>query len=311
MKTRLTELLNIEYPVMQGAMAWISDGKLAAAVGNGGGIGFIAASSSPIEYVEEQIRIAKSLTDKPFGVNIMLMSPTAPEVAELVIREKIPVITTGAGNPSKYMERWKEAGIKVIPVVASCALARKVEKLGADAVVAEGCESGGHVGEMNTMALVPQVVDSVQIPVIAAGGIADGRGMAAAFMLGACGVQMGSRFVMTEECKAHPAYKEKILKAIDTDTMVTGKTIGHPVRAIKNRMVRQFREMEESGAPKEELEKLATGGLRRAAVEGDMVTGSVMVGQVAGMLKDIRPAADVIRDICEDAEKLLNGGIRL
>ena len=267
MKTRVTELLGIEYPIIQGGMAWVADHHIAAAVSEAGGLGLIAAANAPAEWVREQIREAKKLTDKTFGVNIMLMSPSADEVAKIVVEEGIKVVTTGAGSPEKYMEAWKAAGVKVIPVVASVALARRMERCGADAVVAEGTESGGHIGETTTMALVPQVVDAVTIPVIAAGGIADGRGLAAAIMLGACGVQMGTRFIVANECRAHDNFKDAVVKAKDIDTIVTGRRLGHPCRSIKNPFSRKFAEMEyDASVSNEELEKYGTGALRRAVV---------------------------------------------
>ena len=294
MKTRVTELLGIEYPIIQGGMAWVADHHIAAAVSEAGGLGLIAAANAPAEWVREQIREAKKLTDKPFGVNIMLMSPSADEVAKIVVEEGIKVVTTGAGSPEKYMEEWKAAGVKVIPVVASVALARRMERCGADAVVAEGTESGGHIGETTTMALVPQVVDAVKIPVIAAGGIADGRGIAAAFMLGAEAVQMGTRFVATEECNVHENYKQFLLKARDIDTRVTGRTTGHPVRTLRNLMTKEYLEKEAAGASFEELEMLTLGGLRKAVVDGDVKTGSVMSGQIAGMVKDVPACKDLM-----------------
>ena len=286
MKTEVTELLGIEYPIIQGGMAWVAEYHLAAAVSEAGGLGLIGAASAPAEWVREQIREVKKRTDKPFGVNIMLMSPYADEVAKVVAEEGVKAVTTGAGNPEKYMEMWKAAGIKVIPVVASVALAKRMERCGADAVVAEGTESGGHIGETTTMVLVPQVADAVSIPVIAAGGIADGRGVAAAFMLGAKGVQLGTRFIATEECWAHENYKNLVLKARDIDTKVTGRSTGHPVRSLRNQMTKQYLEMEEKGASFEELELLTLGGLRKAVVDGDVKTGSVMAGQSAGLVKE-------------------------
>ncbi|MDD7740601.1 MAG: enoyl-[acyl-carrier-protein] reductase FabK [Fusicatenibacter sp.] len=307
MKTEVTKLLGIEYPIIQGGMAWVAEHHLAAAVSEAGGLGLIGASAAPAEWVREQIRAAKELTDKPFGVNIMLMSPYADDVAKVVAEEGVKVVTTGAGNPEKYMEMWKNAGIRVIPVVASVALAKRMERAGADAVVAEGCESGGHIGETTTMALVPQVVDGVQIPVIAAGGIADGRGIAAAFMLGASAVQMGTRFVATKEAVVHENYKNMILKAKDIDTRVTGRSTGHPVRALRNDMTRHYLELEQQGAPFEELEKLTLGGLRRAVVDGDVKSGSVMSGQIAGLVKEEMTCKEVIETLMNQAERLLKG----
>ena len=307
MITEVTKLLGIQYPVIQGGMAWVAEHHLAAAVSEAGGLGLIGASAAPAEWVRNEIREAKKLTDKPFGVNIMLMSPYADEVAKVVAEEGVKVVMTGAGNPEKYMELWKNAGIRVIPVVASVALARRMERAGADAVVAEGCESGGHIGETTTMALVPQVADVVKIPVIAAGGIADGRGMAAAFMLGAEAVQMGTRFVASKEAVVHENYKQLVIKAKDIDTRVTGRTTGHPVRAIRNEMTRHYLELEKEGAPFEELEKLTLGGLRRAVVDGDVKTGSVMSGQIAGMVKDEKSCKEIIEQMMNEMEELLKG----
>ena len=307
MKTRVTELLGIEYPIIQGGMAWVADHHIAAAVSEAGGLGLIAAANAPAEWVREQIREAKKLTDKPFGVNIMLMSPSADEVAKIVVEEGIKVVTTGAGSPEKYMEAWKAAGVKVIPVVASVALARRMERCGADAVVAEGTESGGHIGETTTMALVPQVVDAVKIPVIAAGGIADGRGIAAAFMLGAEAVQMGTRFVATEECHVHENYKQRIIKAKDIDSTVTGRSHGHPVRGLRNQMTREYIKLEQEGKSFEELEYLTMGTLRKAVMEGDVMHGTVMAGQIAGMVKKEQTCKEMISEMTAEAEKLLSG----
>ena len=307
MKTEITKLLGIEYPIIQGGMAWVAEYHLAAAVSEAGGLGLIGAASAPAEWVREQIRQAKKLTAKPFGVNIMLMSPAADEVAEVVVEEGVKVVTTGAGSPEKYMKMWKEAGVKVIPVVASVALAKRMERCGADAVVAEGCEAGGHIGESTTMTLVPQVVDVVNIPVIAAGGIADGRGIAAAFMLGARGVQMGTHFVVTNESQVHDNYKERILKARDIDTRVTGRTTGHPVRALRNDMTRKYLELENKGASFEELELLTLGGLRKAVVEGDVTGGSVMAGQIAGLVKERMSCEELIRKLVSETDRLMKG----
>lgn len=307
MKTEITELLGIQYPIIQGGMAWVAECHLAAAVSNAGGLGLIGAANAPADWVRQQIREAKTLTDKPFGVNIMLMSPYAEEVAKVAAEEKVKVVTTGAGNPEKYMAMWKEAGIRVIPVVASVALARRMERCGADALVAEGCESGGHVGETTTMVLVPQVVDAVGIPVIAAGGIADGRGLAAAFMLGARGVQMGTHFIVTDECIVHDNYKERVLKASDIDTRVTGRTTGHPVRALRNETTKKYLEMEKNGATFEELEQLTIGGLRKAVVEGDVKTGSVMAGQSAGMVKERMSCSQLIEKLVAETDVLMKG----
>ena len=303
-ENEVCSLLGIEYPVIQGGMAWIADAELAAAVSNAGGLGLIAAMNSNGEQLREQIHKAKELTDKPFGVNLMLMSPYIEEAVQVVCEENIRVVTTGAGNPAKYMEKLNGAGVKVICVVASVALAIMVERMGACAVVAEGCESGGHVGETTTMALVPQVVDAVNIPFIAAGGIADGRGMAAAFMLGAKAVQMGTRFLTAKECNVHENYKQKVLSAKDRDTIVTGKTLGHPVRALKNRMTRDFQEKEKDPATTpEELEKMGAGALRRAAIEGDVRYGSCMCGQIAGLVNSEDTCQEIIEGICDDAKR--------
>ncbi|MDD6514427.1 enoyl-[acyl-carrier-protein] reductase FabK [Bariatricus sp. HCP3S3_E12] len=307
MKTEVTELLGIEYPIIQGGMAWVAEYHLAAGVSNAGGLGLIGAASAPAEWVREQIREAKKLTDKPFGVNIMLMSPYADEVAKVVAEEGVKVVTTGAGNPEKYMKMWKEAGVKVIPVVASVALAKRMERCGADALVAEGTEAGGHIGENTTMVLVPQIVDAVNIPVIAAGGIADGRGIAAAFMLGARAVQMGTHFVATKESMVHENYKNAILKAKDIDSRVTGRTTGHPVRALRNQMTKQYLDMEKAGASFEELEHLTLGGLRRAVVDGDVVNGSVMAGQSAAMVKEILSCEELIQKLVKETDALIGG----
>lgn len=305
LKTPICELVGIEYPVFQGGMAWIADASLAAAVSEGGGLGIIAAMNAGADWLRGQIAELRKRTSKPFGVNVMLMSPFADEVAAVCAEEKVPVVVTGAGNPGKYMDMWNEAGIKVIPVVASTAMAKLVERRGAAAVIAEGGESGGHVGDLTTMALVPQVCDTVNIPVIAAGGIADGRQMAAAFLLGACGVQVGTRFLVANECTVHQNYKNKILAAKDIDTMVTGKRLGHPVRALKNAYMREYFKNEYSTMSDEDLEKFGSGALRRAAVEGDEKGGMFLSGQVASMVTKEEPAADIIRDLCDGAEKVL------
>ncbi len=305
MTTRITQLLGIKYPVIQGGMAWVADAELAAAVSNAGGCGLIAGGSAPAEVIREQIRKAKTLTDRPFGVNIMLMNPNTEELARLMIEEKVPVVTTGAGNPGKYIPAWKEAGIKVIPVVPSVALAKRMERAGADAVIVEGMEAGGHIGSITTMCLTPQVVDAVSIPVIAAGGIADGRGMAAVFMLGAEGVQLGTVFLASEECNIHDNYKQLVLKAKDTDSAITGQSIGLPVRCIKNRLSRKINEMEKTGMSAEELESFTVGSLRRAVQDGDLENGSFMCGQIAGMVHEIRPVCEIVEAICGEAETLL------
>ncbi len=305
MKTRITELLGIEYPIIQGGMAWVAEHTLAAAVSNAGGFGLIGGASASADIVREEIRKAKELTDKPFGVNVMLMSPHADEVAKVVVEEGIKAVTTGAGNPEKYMAMWKEAGVKVIPVVASVALAKRMEKYGADAVVAEGCESGGHIGSQTTMTLVPQVVDAVSIPVIAAGGVADGRGMAAAMMLGAEAVQVGTRFVASTEAVVHENYKEKIVKAKDIDSEVTGMSNGHPIRVLRNKMTREYLRMEKEGAAFEELEYLTLGSLRKAVVEGDVMNGSLMAGQIAGMIRDIKSCKEIVEEMNAQAEELM------
>lgn len=307
MRTELTGLLGIKYPILQGGMAWVAEYHLAAAVSQAGGLGIIGAANAPAEWVRDQIRKTKELTDKPFGVNVMLMSPCAEDVAHVVAEEGVAVVTTGAGNPEKYMDLWKNKNIKVIPVVASVALAKRMERSGADAVVAEGCESGGHVGESTTMALVPQVVDAVTIPVIAAGGIADGRGIAAALMLGAKGVQMGTRFVVTRECQAHENYKEKVIRAKDIDTRVTGRSTGHPVRTLRNEMTKKYLELEGKGASLEELEYLTLGALRKAVQEGDVKNGSVMSGQIAGLVKEEKTCRELIESLVKEADSLLIG----
>lgn len=305
-KTDLCDLLEIEYPIIQGGMAWVADSSLASSVSNAGGLGLIAAMNSTPEWLRTEIRKTREITDKPFGVNIMLMSPYADEVAKVVVEEKVRVVTTGAGNPSKYIPYWKDAGITVIPVTAACGHAKKVVQCGADAVIAEGGESGGHIGNMNTMALVPQVADAVNIPVIAAGGIADGRGVAAALMLGACGVQLGTRFLTAEECTVHPEYKEKIVKAKDIDTIVTGRRLGHPVRSLKTPFSRNYAKLEEDAdVSSEELEKIGGGALRLAAREGDTKNGCFMAGQCAGLVKKIQPAREIILELMNEAETIM------
>lgn len=305
MKTRITELLEIEYPIIQGGMAWVAEHHLAAAVSEAGGLGIIGAASAPAEVVREEIRKARQLTNKPIGVNIMLMNPNAPEVAKVVLEEGVKVVTTGAGNPAKFMKDFKEAGVKVIPVVASVAMAKMMERCGADAVVAEGTESGGHIGSATTMCLVPQVVDAVQIPVIAAGGIGDSRGFAAAFMLGAEAVQMGTRFVVARESIVHQNYKEKVIKAKDIDSEVTGMSTGHPVRQIRNQMSREYLRLEKEGAGLEELEHLTLGSLRKAVIDGDTVNGTLMAGQIAGLVKKEQTCKEMIDEIMQEAAVLL------
>lgn len=305
MKTRVTELLGIEYPIIQGGMAWVAEHNLAAAVSEAGGLGLIGGASAPGEVVREEIRKARELTKKPFGVNVMLMSPYADDVAKVVVEEGIKVVTTGAGIPNKYMGMWKEAGVKVIPVVASVAQAKLMEKAGADAVVAEGMESGGHIGEATTMTLVPQVVDAVSIPVIAAGGIADGRGVAAAFMLGAEAVQVGTRFVVSNESIVHANYKAKVIKAKDIDSVVTGVSHGHPVRCLRNKMTREYLKLEKEGKSFEELEYLTLGTLRKAVMEGDIDNGTVMAGQIAGMVQKEQSCKEIVEEMMGQAAKLL------
>lgn len=301
MKTRVTELLGIEQPIIQGAMAWIADARLAAAVSNAGGLGIIACGSAPLSWVREQVELARTLTDKPFGVNIMLMNPEAPQLAELLAELRVPVITTGAGNPGNYIDRWKEAGAKVVPVVASSALAKRMERCGADAVIAEGCEAGGHIGELTTMALTPAVCDAVSIPVIAAGGVADGRGLVAAFALGAEAVQIGTRFLTAYECGIHEAYKQKVLAAKDSDTIVTGRDNGHPVRQLKNKFSRGVRKMEaDTQVSADEVEAALAGSLHRA-VEGDVDNGSLMSGQVACLIGDEKSAQEIVDDLMREA----------
>lgn len=304
-RTSICRILGIKYPILQGGMAWVATAELAAAVSNAGGLGIIGAGNAPGDYVRSEIRKAKKLTDKPFGVNIMLLSPFVDEVTDAAYEERVPVITTGAGNPGKYIERFKKIGTKIIPVVPAVALAKKMEQEGVDAVIAEGTESGGHIGELTTMALVPQVVDAVKIPVIAAGGIADGRGLVSALALGARGVQMGTIFVCASECTAHDNYKKAIIKAGDRGTVVTGKVTGHPVRIIKNKLAREFDKLEKVSASVEEFEKLGSGRLRAAVVDGDADYGSVMAGQIAGLVKEIKPAKVIIEDIINEANEIM------
>lgn len=305
MKTKITELLHIQYPIIQGGMAWVAEHNLAAAVSNAGGLGIIGAASAPAEVVREEIRKCKELTDKPFGVNVMLLNPNADDVAKIVVEEGVKVVTTGAGDPSKYMEMWKAAGVVVIPVVASVALAKLMERAGADAVVAEGTESGGHIGSTTTMTLVPQVVDAVNIPVIAAGGIGDGRGFAAAMMLGAQAVQMGTRFIVANESIVHANYKKKVIQSSDVSSEVTGRTTGHPVRCIRNKMTKEYIKLEKEGADFMELEKLTLGSLRKAVIDGDVVDGTLMAGQISGLVKKEQSCKEMIEEIMTQAEALL------
>ncbi len=300
MKTRLCELLGIEYPVIQGGMAWVATAELAAAVSNAGGLGIIAAGGAPADIVRSAINKARGLTDKPFGVNVMLMSPFADEVMNMILEEKPAVVITGAGNPGKYIEPLKAAGIKIMPVVASVALAKKLERSGADAIIAEGTEAGGHIGELTTMVLVPQVCDAVEIPVIAAGGIADARGAIAAFALGADGIQVGTKFICAEECEAHENYKNAVLKAKDRDAVVTGRSGGAPVRALKNKLTREYERLEKERASFEEIEALGVGGLRRAFEEGDTEMGSLMAGQSAAMVNEIKPCKEIIVELMDN-----------
>ncbi|MEA5065294.1 MAG: enoyl-[acyl-carrier-protein] reductase FabK [Eubacteriales bacterium] len=308
MSGKICDIIGIEYPIFQGGMAWVSEAYLAAAVSNAGGLGLISAMSAPGEYLREQIRLCRSMTDRPFGVNVMLMSPHAREVSRIVLEERVPVVTTGAGLPGIYMKEWGPAGIKVVPVVPSIAIAKRVARDGAAAVIAEGCEAGGHIGELTTMTLVPQVADAVDIPVIAAGGIADGRGVAAAFMLGAEGVQCGTRFLVAHECRIHDNYKKKVVAAREIDTIVTGRRLGHPVRSLKSPFAFAFGEKEyDAGVTNEQLEQMGAGSLRKASVEGDLEQGSFMAGQAAGMVKKEQPAAEIIREMFSEAEAILLG----
>ena len=305
MQTRITKLLEIEYPVIQGGMAWVANAALAANVSKAGGIGFIGAANAPAEWVRSEIRRAKEITDKPIGVNVMLLSEHVDEVAQVVAEEGVKAVTTGAGNPAKYMKQWKEAGIRVIPVVASVAMARMMERAGADAIVAEGMESGGHIGEQTTMSLLPQVVDAVSVPVIGAGGIGDGRGMAAALMLGAEAVQLGTRFIVANESTVSQAYKDRVIGAKDIDSVVTGRSTGHPVRSLRNTMTRQYLEMEKNNVSFEELEHLTLGALRKAVVDGDVAMGTVMAGQIAGMIKKEQTCAEIIQEIVQEAKETI------
>lgn len=309
MQAKICELFGIEYPVIQGGMAWVATAELAAAVSNGGGLGVVAAGGAPADIVRAEIQKAKSLTDKPFGVNVMMMSPYADEVMQMILEEKPAVVLTGAGNPAKYIPDLKAAGILVVPVIPSVALAQRMEKAGADAVVAEGTEAGGHIGELTTMVLVPQVKEALSIPVIAAGGIADARGTAAAFALGADGIQVGTRFICAAECEAHANYKEAVIKAKDRDAVVTGRANGAPVRALKNKLTKEYERLEKEGASFEEIEALGVGGLRRAFAEGDVQNGSLMAGQSAAMVHAIEPCAEIIRDLFADVDKILDAAI--
>ena len=304
---RVCELLGTEYPLIQGGMAWVANASLAAAVSNAGGVGLIAAGASPAEVLEQEILKAKSLTDKPFGLNIMLMSPTAPDALELAAKHRLRIVATGAGSPGKVLERLKPLGTIVIPVIASVAQAKRAEKQGADAVVAEGTEAGGHIGELTTMVLTPQIAGAVKIPVIAAGGIADGRGVAAAFALGAEGVQLGTRFICCSECTVHPNYKQAVIDARDRSTAVTGQSLGHPVRCLRNRLTAEFERLEAEGAPAEEIEKLGMGKLRAAVVDGDTEWGSLMSGQSAAMVNDVLPAREIVRGLFDEARRVLHG----
>lgn len=308
MNTNICEMLNIKYPIFQGGMAWVAEHNLVSAVSNAGGLGIIAAGGAPVEYVRDEIRKTRELTDKPFGVNIMMLSPSAEEIAYMVAEERVNVVTTGAGNSEKYFEMWKKKGIKIIPVVASVALAKRVAKRGVDAVIAEGCESGGHIGNATTMTLVPQVVDAIDIPVIAAGGIGDGRGMAAAFMLGATAIQVGTRFLVADECIIHDNYKEKVINAKDIDSVVTGTTTGHPVRVLRNKMTKEYIRLEHNGVGYEELEKMTLGSLRKAVIDGDRDNGSFMAGQIAGLISKRQSCEQIITEIVFEADKLLTNG---
>lgn len=305
MNNSVCKLLNIKYPIFQGAMAWVSDSSLAAAVSNVGGLGIIAGANAPASLIREEIRKTKKLTNKPFGLNIMLLSDNADELANIAIEEGIKVITTGAGNPGKYISKWKEAGIKVIPVVASVALAKRMERYGADAIIAEGCEAGGHIGKLTTMVLIPQVVDAVKIPVIAAGGIGDGRGVAASFMLGASGVQVGTRFLVADECTIHDNYKNAVIKASDIDTVVTGRITGHPVQVIKNKLAREYLKLENNKAPIEELEEVGRGALKKAVKDGNIEDGSLMAGQISGLVKKTQSVKEIIEEMFKEYENII------
>lgn len=304
MKKDICTILGIKYPIFQGGMAWVSESTLVAAVSNAGGLGILAGANAPASHIRDQIRRTKELTNKPFGLNIMLLSENADELSDMAIEEGVKVITTGAGNPGKYMEKWKEAGIIVIPVVASVALAKRMERCGADAVIAEGCESGGHVGKLTTMALLPQVVDAVDIPVIGAGGIGDGRGITAAFALGASGVQVGTRFLASEECQIHENYKNSVIKSKDIDTVVTGRCTGHPVQVLKNKLAKEYLKLEGNNASIYELEELGKGALKKAVVDGDVENGSLMAGQISGMVKKIQSVKEIIEEMFNEYEEV-------
>lgn len=304
MKKDICNILGIKYPIFQGGMAWVSDSKLAAAVSNAGGLGIIAGANAPASYIRNEIKETKKLTDKPFGLNIMLLSDNADELADIAIEEGVKVITTGAGNPGKFMERWKQAGIIVIPVVASVALAKRMERCGADAVIAEGCEAGGHIGKLTTMVLLPQVVDAVNIPVIGAGGIADGRGIAAAFALGASGIQVGTRFLVSEECQIHDNYKNAVIKSKDIDTVVTGRCTGHPVQVLKNKLAKEYLKLEKNNVSFDKLEELGRGALKKAVVDGDIENGSLMAGQISGMLKKVQTSKEIIEEMFNEYEEI-------
>lgn len=304
MKKDICSILGIKYPIFQGGMAWVSESNLVAAVSNAGGLGIIAGANAPSEYIRDQIRKTKELTDKPFGLNIMLLSENADELADIAIQEGVKVITTGAGNPGKYIDKWKEAGIIVIPVVASVALAKRMERCGADAIIAEGCESGGHVGKLTTMTLIPQVVDAVNVPVIAAGGIGDGRGIAAVFALGASGVQVGTRFLASNECQIHENYKNAIIKAKDIDTVVTGRSTGHPVQVLKNKLAKEYLKLENSNSDIKELEELGKGALKKAVIDGDIDGGSLMAGQISGMVKKVQSVKEIIEEMFNEYEEV-------
>lgn len=304
MKKDICNILGIKYPIFQGGMAWVSDSKLAAAVSNAGGLGIIAGANAPASYIRNEIKETKKLTDKPFGLNIMLLSDNADELADIAIEEGVKVITTGAGNPGKFMERWKQAGIIVIPVVASVALAKRMERCGADAIIAEGCEAGGHIGKLTTMVLLPQVVDAVNIPVIGAGGIADGRGIAAAFALGASGIQVGTRFLVSEECQIHDNYKNAVIKSKDIDTVVTGRCTGHPVQVLKNKLAKEYLKLEKNNVSFDKLEELGRGALKKAVVDGDIENGSLMAGQISGMLKKVQTSKEIIEEMFNEYEEI-------